>query len=30
MDHVFNIFETAEVLDEMIAANIAFFDEHAD
>lgn len=30
MDHVFNIFATADVLEEMIAANIAFFDAHAD
>lgn len=30
MDHVFNVFVTGDVLEEMIAANIAFFDEHAD
>lgn len=30
MDHVFNIFTTADQLDEMIAANIAFFDANDD
>jgi dienelactone hydrolase len=30
MDHVFNIFATADTLEQMIAANIAFFDAHAD
>ena len=30
MDHVFNIFATADTLEEMIAANVAFFDAHAD
>jgi dienelactone hydrolase len=30
MDHVFNVFATADVLEEMIAANIAFFDANAD
>jgi hypothetical protein len=30
MDHVFNTFATDDVLEELIAANIAFFDAHAD
>ncbi|MCU4651604.1 alpha/beta fold hydrolase [Roseibacterium sp. SDUM158016] len=30
MDHVFNIFATGDVLEELIAANIAYFDAHAD
>lgn len=30
MDHVFNAFATDAVLEEMIAANVAFFDAHAD
>ncbi len=30
MDHVFNIFATADELEEMIATNIAYFDANAD
>lgn len=30
MDHVFNVFATTETFDEMVAATIAFFEEHRD